>query len=233
MLVDLFKNLLTKKQTPSSIEHALGYRFKNKHYLTAALTHKSLCSDCSDNYERLEFLGDSILESVLTDWLFREYPDSDEGYLTNRRASLVNKCFLSIVACKLKINRNIRVDKSVNLDDKKVMNNLVADVYEALIGAIFLDGGFRAARRVILETIIENAHYANYENNYKGRLIEYCHKNQFDGPRFLHRIPAGPEHEKIFNVELKLGKDKIFFGNGKSKKEAEQEAAKRALEHLC
>ena len=233
MITDLLKNLFTRKRTPSNIEIELGYRFKNKQYLTAALTHKSLSSEYSDNYERLEFLGDSILESVLTDWLFRKYPDSDDGYLTNQRASLVNRCFLSIVGCKLKIDDNIKVDKSVNLDDKKVLNNLVSDVYEALIGAIFLDGGFKAAKRVILETIIDNAHFADHENNYKGRLIEYCHKNQLDGPRFLHHIPTGPEHEKIFNVELKLDKNKTFIGIGKSKKEAEQEAAKRALDHLC
>jgi len=229
----IFKNLFNRWTDVTNIESALKYRFKDKNYLNVALTHKSLKSDNSENYERLEFLGDSILESVLTDWLYRKYPDSDEGYLTNQRSSLVNKCFLTIVACKLNIDQDIKVDKSVNLEDEKVINNIISDVYESLIGAIFLDGGFKAAKKVIISTIIDNVHFANHENNYKGRLIEYCHKSQLEGPRFMHHFPKGPEHEKIFNVELKLGKDKTFFGQGKSKKEAEQEAAKRALEHLC
>ncbi len=232
MILSFLKKLSFLNKDLTETESALNYRFKNKNYIRIAMTHKSLNSDHSENYERLEFLGDSILGSVLTDWLFKKYPDADEGFLTNQRSSFVNKYFLAVVARHLKIDQNIRVDRCVNLEDDKVLNNIISDIYEALIGAIFIDGGYKAAKRVIIRTVIDNVQLANHENNYKGRLIEYCHRNQFKGPKFLHHFPEGPEHEKVFNVELLLGNDKTFYGTGKSKKEAEQKAAKRALEHL-
>lgn len=227
-------NLVTGvKSEYYNLESSLYYRFKDKSLIKSALTHRSLAKGHEDNYERMEFLGDSIIESVLTDWLFHQYPDANEGTLTNYRSSLVNKHFLASVACTINLKEYVLAAKCVNLNDKKVKNNIIADSFEALIGAIFLDGGIGAAKRAILKTIVPNSHLANPKNNYKGQLIEFCHKNKTDGPHFVNHVSKGPDHEKLFNVEVRIGGKKSYVGTGKSKKEAEQNSAKKALFDLC
>jgi ribonuclease III len=229
----LFDWLKGSKSEFSSLETSIYYRFKDKSLIKSALTHRSLAKGHQDNYERMEFLGDSIIESVLTDWLFHQYPEANEGILTNYRSSLVNKHFLATVACTINLKDYVLAEKCVNLNDKKVKNNIIADSFEALMGAIFLDGGIGAAKRSILKTIVPNSHLANPKNNYKGQLIEFCHRNKTDGPHFINHVSKGPDHEKLFNVEVRIGQEKSYVGSGKSKKEAEQDSAQKALFDLC
>ncbi len=228
----LFSRLFHRNHEYGDLEKSVSYRFKDHSLLSIALTHKSLKQGSRQNYERMEFLGDSIIESILSHWLYNSLPEADEGILTRQRSALVNHNFLTLIAYHIHLDKFIQVDKSVRLQDRKVLDNILSDVFEALIGAVFLDGGIRAAKKVVFHTIVNNAHLASYENNYKGLLIEYCHRNHLSGPQFIHHASNGPEHEKTFSVEVKVGPKQSFLGEGKSKKEAEQNSAKKALEKL-
>jgi len=178
----------------------------------------------------MEFLGDAVIDEVLASWLYLKYPDTSEGFLTKRRSSLVNKRFLYRMAEHLTLPDYIRVDPSVNMNERKVALNIVGDVYESIVGAIYLDGGPKSARKFIRQSLISHASEANYNSNYKGTLIEYCHRKHFRGPTFKVVSVKGPEHRKTFQISVIIDDEKEFIGSGNSKKEAEQNAAKKALD---
>tara|TARA_B100000029_G_scaffold315469_1_gene307892 strand:+ start:162 stop:860 length:699 start_codon:yes stop_codon:yes gene_type:complete len=212
-----------------TIEKILAYRFKNKNYLEQALTHKSTNSHARKNYERLEFLGDAVIDIIISKLLIKEFPMGDEGLLTQKRSGLVQKEFLGSMGEKLNLISYLQIDSTVNISNKKVRYRLEANMLEALIGAIYLDGGLKPCHKIIYKNIWNHRLEAWKTINYKGKLIEYCHSGSLDNPIFLVSNIKGPEHKKTFEVQVKI-KDRNFPpGFGSNKKAAEQKAAQKAL----
>ena len=214
------------------LEQKLKYRFKDPTILGKALTHRSLYSEPEKNYERLEFLGDAVLDHVVSEWLFNKYKTMDEGQLTKKRASLVNRNFLGMLGQKLNLIDHIIVNSGLDIKDPKVIENISADIYESIVGAIFLDGSEKSAVKFIHNTLIQLKDHADENLNYKGTLIELSHRRGLSSPSFELINTSGPEHDKIFHIRLKVSNGAIYNGTGSSKKAAEQDAAKLALESI-
>ena len=227
------KSLFSKKTSKiKHFEKQLQYTFSDTYYLEKALTHRSVQNHSEGNYERLEFLGDAIIDQTVSIWLFRKYPQYDEGTLTKKRSSLVNRDFLSMLGKKLNVMDVIRIEQSVNIKDPKVITNIASDVYEAIVGAIYLDGGFKEVSKFIKRTLCLSEHLADGDLNYKGQLIEYCHSNNLSTPQFTILNSHGPEHEKTFIINVVISPDKSWRGIGSTKKSAEQDGAQHAIDFL-
>lgn len=214
------------------IEKKCNYRFKNKKYLEQAFLHRSISSKPRENYERLEFLGDAVIDIVVSRELMREFPEGDEGILTQKRSALVQKNFLASMGRLMNLLDFIQIESTVDLDQEKIARKQSANLYEALIGAIFLDGGINPSKKVILKTIWANRLEAWKSVNHKGQLIEFCHIKQLSNPKFLVSDVSGPDHQKLFEVHVKIGDEVFPSGIGTSKKAAEQHAAQYAMQAL-
>ena len=138
------------------VEQKCKYRFRNKKYLEQAFSHRSISSKPRENYERLEFLGDAVIDIVVSRELMKEFPEGDEGILTQKRSALVQKAFLASMGKMLNLLDFIQIEKTVDLDQEKIASKQSGNLYEALIGAIFLDGGITPSKSVILESIWAN-----------------------------------------------------------------------------
>jgi len=227
------KSLFSQKSPElKRFEKRLQYTFGNTYYLEKSLTHRSIQNHRAGNYERLEFLGDAIIDQVVSNWLFKKYPKSDEGILTKKRSSLVNRNFLSMLGRNLKVMDVVRIEQSVNTKDPKVIANISADVYEAIVGAIYLDGGFNEANKFINKTLCAYEYLAGEDQNYKGQLIEYCHCNNLPAPQFNIVESHGPEHEKTFVINVIISPERTWRGIGSTKKSAEQDGAQLAINSL-
>ena len=213
-------------------EKRIQYQFVNTYYLKKALTHRSVKNHYEGNYERLEFLGDAIIDHVVSHWLFKKYLNSDEGTLTKKRAALVNRNFLAMLGKNLEVTEVVQFDSGVNINDEKVANNIAADVYEAIVGAIYLDGGYEDATEFITRTLCLSEHMSREDRNYKGQLIEYCHFQNLPAPKFEIIESHGPEHERTFTVKVSIDAKRYWMGIGSTKKSAEQDGAHRAIKHL-
>ena len=141
-----FFGSLFKHKTLTQIEQKCGYRFKNKSYLDQAFSHRSISTKPRENYERLEFLGDAVIDIVVSRELMREFPEGDEGILTQKRSALVQKSFLSTMGQLLNLLDYIKIEQNVDLSQDKIALKQAANLYEALIGAIYLDGGIKSAK---------------------------------------------------------------------------------------
>ena len=191
------------------LEKILRYHFNNKDYLIQALTHRSKVSNPRNNYERLEFLGDAVIDIIISHFLMKKFPMDDEGLLTQKRSGLVQKQFLGSMGNHLNLISYISIDQTVNLTNQKVLIRQSANLFEAIIGAMYLDGGLNPCRRIIQETIWKHKKEAWKTKNYKGELIEYCHSNSLKTPVFLVSNVTGPEHQKVFEVHITIN-EKIF-----------------------
>ena len=153
----LFQKILNffiyKPKKIKEFEQRIKYQFINLSLLNKALTHRSFKNSNNDNYERLEFLGDAIIDHVVSHWLYIKYANSNEGSLTKKRAALVNRDFLAMLGKKLNIIDIVNIDSGVNLNDKKVSDNISADIYESIVGAIYIDGGYGNAEKFIHRTL--------------------------------------------------------------------------------
>ena len=214
------------------LEKSIGHRFRNRALLTQALTHRSLTDLPSENLERLEFLGDAILEQIVSVHLFSQNPTASEGELTTSRSALVNKDFLAEAGEAIELHKYLLVESGVRLDDHKVRRNLVGDATESLIGALFLDGGLETAKRFIHSRIIDRSLMFAGIVNYKGQLIELCHQRGLGKPRFRLLQTRGPEHNKQFVVQVRVGQQTFRRAESDTKKAAEQAAAQLALNEL-
>ena len=232
LFVKLKQYFLDKSDSVSILEKKINYIFHNKEYLNQAFTHKSLNTEPRKNYERLEFLGDSVIDIIVSRELMRDFPEGDEGLLTQRRAALVQKPYLASIGHLLDLMDYLMIEKSVNLEIEKIAEKQQANLFEALIGAIYLDGGIEPCRRLILETVWTYRHEAWKTTNYKGKLIEYCHSKNIENPLFLVKDITGPDHQRTFEIQVKIGLKKYSSGTGTNKKTAEQLAAKLALEEM-
>jgi len=232
--VPLFDFLFKSSQSNpfAALEKICKYRFKNRQYLIQAFTHRSISNQPRKNYERLEFLGDAVIDIVVSRELMREFPEGDEGILTQKRSALVQKTFLATMGQLLKLLDFVQIESTVNLKEEKIAVKQSANLFEALVGAIYLDGGIEPAKQLILNSIWTHRHEAWKSVNYKGQLIELCHMKQIDNPKFLVSNVSGPDHQKLFEVHVKIG-DEIFpSGIGTNKKSAEKHAAQHAMEVL-
>ena len=232
LFVKLKQYFLDKSDSVSILEKKINYIFHNKEYLNQAFTHKSLNTEPRKNYERLEFLGDAVIDIIISRELMRDFPEGDEGLLTQRRAALVQKPYLASIGHLLDLMDYLMIEKSVNLEIEKIAEKQQANLFEALIGAIYLDGGIEPCRRLILETVWTYRHEAWKTTNYKGKLIEYCHSKNIENPIFLVKDITGPDHQRTFEIQVKIGLKKYSSGTGTNKKTAEQLAAKLALEEM-
>jgi ribonuclease-3 len=232
LFVKLKQFFLDRSSSVFPIEKKINYIFHKKAYLNQAFTHKSLDSSPRNNYERLEFLGDAVIDIIVSRELMREFPDGDEGLLTQRRASLVQKPFLAQIGQLLDLLDHLKIETSVNLKIEKIAEKQLANLYESLIGAMYLDGGIEPCRRLILDTVWAHKEEAWKSTNYKGKLIEYCHSREIENPIFIIKDITGPDHLKTFEVQVKIGVQTFASGLGTNKKTAEQIAAQMALEKM-
>ncbi|HJL84371.1 MAG TPA: ribonuclease III [Candidatus Marinimicrobia bacterium] len=212
------------------LQHALNYFFRNSFLLNTALTHKSKNSEVTGNYEQLEFLGDAILDQVVSDLLIREFPQAREGLLTQRRSTLVQKGYLAKMGASLNLLKYITAGPSLDLNHPKVSEKQLANVFESIIGAMRLDGGFEPCINLIYNTVWNKRREAWKTLNYKGLLIEHCQANGTETPRFIVTDTEGAEHEKIFEVTVKIDRKIYASASGPTKKVAEQAASQITLE---
>ena len=226
----LFKSY--KSDPLSKLEKICDYHFRNRTYLKQAFTHRSITSSPRNNYERLEFLGDAVIDIVISKELMKEFPESDEGILTQKRSALVQKSFLSSMGKLLTLLDFLIIDSTVDLTQDKIAIKQAANLYEALIGAMYLDKGIEPAKKLILKTIWTNRQEAWKSVNHKGHLIELCHTKQLSNPKFLISDVSGPDHQKLFEVHVKIGENVYPSGIGTNKKDAEQNAAQNAMSIL-
>lgn len=216
-----------------SLQRKLNYFFRKQEYIEQAVTHKSISTEPRKNYERLEFLGDAIIDHVISENLIGEFPYDNEGLLTQKRSALVRKSFLAKTGERMNLLEYLMVRGSVDFTQKKVSENQLANVYESIIGAVYLDGGIIPCKEIIDQTLWQHRTEAWESVNYKGRLIEECHSLHLKPPRFVIVSTEGPEHRKIFQVAVTIGKNRYSPGIADNKKTAEQEAARIALESLA
>ncbi|MFR2517950.1 ribonuclease III [Peptostreptococcus stomatis] len=221
------------RESIRAFEEKIGYEFKNKTYIQTALTHSSFANEHKEfNYnERLEFLGDSVLGLVVSDYLFRARNDLPEGKLTRLRANVVCEESLSAVARKINLGDHLFLGKGEKTSGGSDRDSILADATEAVIAAIYLDGGFDQAKDFILsnlrDTIAKNID-GNIFRDYKTILQEIIQGNN---GKISYKLvgESGPDHNKEFEMQVKCGQDTIGIGKGKNKKEAEKEAARDAL----
>ena len=223
---------------PSGIEQQLLYEFKDKNLLLEALRHSSYVNELADpqlqDNERLEFLGDAVLNLTVGHILMRRYPDVKEGELSRSRANLVNESQLAKMARSFDLGLYIQLGKGEIQTHGREKNSILADAYEALIAAVYLDGGFDAAFRIIethFSTSIDQMRSAANNFDYKSRLQEKVQIDRGSMPDYSIIREDGPDHDKTFWVGLKV-LNLETRGCGKSKKAAEQDAARKALEIL-
>lgn len=221
------------KESIRAFEEKIGYEFKDKTYIQTALTHSSFANEHKEfNYnERLEFLGDSVLGLVVSDYLFRARNDLPEGKLTRLRANVVCEESLSAVARKINLGDHLFLGKGEKASGGSDRDSILADAMEAVIAAIYLDGGFDQAKDFILsnlrDTIAKNID-GNIFRDYKTILQEIIQGNN---GKISYKLvgESGPDHNKEFEMQVKCGQETIGIGKGKNKKEAEKEAARDAL----
>ena len=217
-------------------ETYIHYHFKDKHLLLEALSHSSYANEkhkTRNSNERLEFLGDSVLSIVVSEFLFHKYPDLPEGELTKLRASMVCEKALHVFAREIHLGEFLLLGKGEEHTGGRSRSSILADAFEAVIAAIFLDGGMDAAKRHIMRFIPKNPVAERQQpagfHDYKTRLQEVVQKNPEEKVEYLLVSECGPDHDKAFEVIVCLNSNVIGKGVGHSKKAAEQLAAKEAL----
>ena len=221
-----------------SLERLLGFKPTNTEYYIKAFTHRSyleIAPDFSKSNERLEFLGDSVLGVIVAEYLFKNFSDKEEGFLTKSRSHIVNRDALAAVAKKIKLNKFLLYNDKFLKDSDEGMKTIMADALEALIGAIYIDAGIEKAIQFVNKNIIEPSlidGYYQIDTNFKGQLLEFTHARNMGTPTYRVIKEDGPDHNKLFTVEVFVDDDILGKGIGKSKKAAEQEAAQIALDKL-
>lgn len=216
------------------LQKCIHHQFEQVKLLTTALTHSSYANEQEgdgDN-ERLEFLGDAVLELCISEEGYRRFPCAPEGQLTRIRSQLVKEKSLAGLARELELQRYIRLGKGEEQQGGRDRDALLADTFEALLGAIFLDGGFEVAKATILRIFDDKwpeTAMLPETKDYKSRLQEVAQERFRDRPVYVLAGTSGPEHEKIFEVDCTLPTGKVFQGSGTSVKRAEQDAAMQSL----
>ncbi len=217
----------------AQLEKRLGYTFKNKQLIIEALTHKS--DKKPYNNERLEFLGDAVLDLIVGEYLFNKFPKSNEGILSKIRASLVNESGFTLLARAIDLGSYIYLSPAEENNNGRNKPSLLSNAFEAIIGAVYLEAGLDTAKKITID-LLESAHpkidLDTLSKDYKTALQELTQATHGVTPQYELLGSSGPDHKKEFEIAVKLNDETIASARGKSKKEAQQKAAKIALEAL-
>ncbi len=244
---DWFRSLFTKKKksdlTPElksrieKLERIVGFQIDDPSLFLKALRHRSTLSqeqyETYDSYERLEFLGDAVLDLIAAEILFNQYPEKDEGFLTKVRAKLVRGETLSDFSKKLGIEDLMELGERNG--STKVSKSILADAFESIIAAIYITKGYRHAYEFVDKVIEENLiikELINTLDNYKSALLEFAQAEKMPIPQYELINESGPGHNRTFEVKVLIGDKQLGTGIGKSKKKAEQKAAREALKSI-
>jgi len=219
------------------LEKKLGLKFKNKDLLTQAFTHRSYLNENPgfklEHNERLEFLGDAVIELIVTAHLYKEYPEKPEGDLTNWRAALVNAKMMTSVAEDLGFNDFLLLSRGEKKEEGKARAYILANTFEALLGALYLDSGYNPCdefiKKYLLKKLAEIIKDGSYKDS-KSKFQEKAQEKVSITPSYRVLKESGPDHDKIFVVGIFLGQELVAEGKGSSKQEAEEDAATLALE---
>ena len=219
------------------LEEAIGYRFHNISLLQNALTHSSFANERWHNSllsnERLEFLGDSILGMLVAEYLYRNFPDRPEGELTRMRADMVCEKTLASVAARIHLGDHLMLGHGEEQGGGRSRDSILADAVESVIAACFLDGGIEAAQRFIRTFILVEVPVSQMHNtDYKTKLQELVQQKKNQVLSYTLTGESGPDHDKHFTVAVSLNGGMVGQGEGRSKKRAEQEAARAAIRNL-
>lgn len=233
---------MTSASSADSLQSSLGYRFKALALLEEALTHSSLVNEqksaAPQHNERLEFLGDAVLSLVMSEYLASALPRSSEGTLSKLKAQVVSEASLAQAARRLGLGEHLKLGRGEDRSKGREKDSLLADALEAVLAAVHLDGGFEASRTVTRHIFAEElTHIAAQQEqpgagDYKTQFQEWCQKRHDTLPRYATVRETGPDHQKLFEVELSIQGEVVGMGCGRSKKEAEQQAAKQALRQV-
>ena len=216
------------------IEKKLDYKFKDLELLKTALTHSSYANETSvESNERLEFLGDAVLGFIVAHVLYKRYPDASEGKLSKMRSSIVSRMNFAHLARELKIDKQVLLGKGEENTGGRERESNISGTFEAVIGAIFIDGGYRRVSKIIT-TLLKNCLNGDEEifKDYKTKLQEVAQRKFKKVPKYKVVLEEGPPHDKNFHIEVRLGRKSFGKGVGRNKKQAEQEAAKQGLESM-
>ncbi|MBX7041961.1 MAG: ribonuclease III [Ignavibacteria bacterium] len=226
----------------NDFQQAIHYKIIDRNYFITALTHRSFLKIKSNpqsigiiSNERLEFLGDAVLDLVVAEYLYKNFPLNEEGDLTKFRSILVNKKFLAERAKNLGLQKFLLASFTAKRSIDEGYDTILSDAYEALVGAVFMDSGYESAKEFLNEEIFKklDVKWLNqFDENHKSRFLEYVQAHTDFIPEYIVIKEEGPEHNKLFTVEVSVNKRSLGIGKGKSKKQAEQEAAKNAMNHL-
>lgn len=227
-------------KTLDHLQVALAYRFRDPSLLVASLVHRSYHGATAEtgpnkSNERMEFLGDSVLSLVVNEYLYQEYPAKSEGELTKMKSVVVSKQVLAHLAKRIQLGKYVLLSDNAQRAGVSEMESVLADTLEAVFGAVFLDGGFQAARDCILGVLPDDLADVVYQEgtiNYKSLLQEYIQALHKVPPRYRVSATTGPDHAKEFAVEVMVKGTPLGRGMGKTKKHAEQEAAREAYRRL-
>jgi ribonuclease-3 len=244
----LWRRLWEKAEVPSEngasgllseFQDHVGFHFRDPGLLQQALTHRSYLgangSDLNTSNERMEFLGDSVLELVVNEYLYERYPDLQEGELTKMKSLLVSRSILSNQAKEMDLGRFLFLSDAERDSGGRHRASILADAFEAVIGSIYLDGGLLSARAFLQKRLLVGADNILGDRkftNYKSLLQEYVQAEFKTYPRYRISAQSGPDHKKLFTVDVSVRGRKLGEGRGTNKKKAEQSAAKDALESL-
>jgi len=215
-----------------------SYRFKDKKLLQKAMTHRSIIdSNCErhESNERLEFLGDAVLGAVVTDELYRMFPQESEGELTRAKSYLVNRDTLAKRAMQINLGEYLLLGKGEEKSGGRKRKSILSDAFEALIGAMYLDGGIKSVQTFIRSNFfndLESHLNKKLHHNYKSWLLEHVQSQGDSVPYYRVLEEIGPDHRKEFTVEVYVSGDVLGIGRGYTKKQAEQEAARQATKKL-
>ncbi|MCA9363970.1 ribonuclease III [Candidatus Kaiserbacteria bacterium] len=220
-----------------ALEKILGVSFSDRIHLLTAITHRSYLNEhreaTQDHNERYEFLGDAVLELVVTDFLFAKFPEKPEGELTSIRAALVNTTSLADASTQLGVNDFLLLSKGEERDTGRARQYILANAFEALIGALYLDKGYEAAEQFIAANLFDKTDTIVAKRLWqdaKSRFQELAQEHTSITPRYETLGQEGPDHDRVFTVGVFLGSEQIAEGQGRAKQEAEQSAAERAIE---
>ena len=216
---------------PATLAERVGYRFDDPALLALALVHRSALARAGENNEKLEFLGDAVLDLAVSDLLMERFPRAAEGELSKRRAALVNARALAAKAAAVELGAELRLGKGEEKSGGRKKPSILAAAYEAVIGAVYLDGGFTAARALVARHFEAELRGDSRDSpiDHKSRLQETTQRLFRETPVYGLVDASGPDHDRAFVVELRIGGEIYGRGEGKSKKEAEQQAALQGL----
>lgn len=224
------------KQAPE-IEFKIGYAFKDRSLLALAFTHRSFVNESrevNEHNERLEFLGDSVLGMIVAEYLYRYLPSTPEGELSHLRSRLVEATSCMNYVQTLDVEKYLLLGKGERLNNGRGRDSILANLFEAIIGAIYIDGGLEAAQKFLFKNFSRDidAILKTPIQNWKAQLQDFCQKVYQETPIYKVLSESGPDHSKTFSISVIINQEEVGSGTGPSKKEAQQEAAKNALSKI-